>query len=104
MISAAGHRAFFSVIQGMGRAPCCDKANVKRGPWSPEEDAALRSYLEIHGTAGNWIALPKKAGLSSSLPRLAQFSPFSVFYSSYSYMPSDRSQTVMSRNAVCFSP
>ncbi|KAI3407396.1 uncharacterized protein J3R85_021017 [Psidium guajava] len=47
----------------MGRAPCCDKANVKRGPWSPEEDATLMSYLEAHGTGGNWIALPKKAGL-----------------------------------------
>ncbi|CAL0323709.1 unnamed protein product [Lupinus luteus] len=48
----------------MGRAPCCDKANVKRGPWSPEEDATLRSYIETHGTGGNWIALPRKAGLS----------------------------------------
>ncbi|XP_014504137.1 transcription factor RAX2 [Vigna radiata var. radiata] len=47
----------------MGRAPCCDKANVKRGPWSPEEDATLKTYLQSHGTAGNWIALPKKAGL-----------------------------------------
>ncbi|PKA57217.1 Transcription factor RAX2 [Apostasia shenzhenica] len=47
----------------MGRAPCCDKANVKRGPWSPEEDAALRRYVQLHGTGGNWIALPQKAGL-----------------------------------------
>ncbi|KAH1203929.1 Transcription factor RAX3 [Glycine max] len=47
----------------MGRAPCCDKANVKRGPWSPEEDATLKNYVETHGTGGNWIALPKKAGL-----------------------------------------
>nr|AXY87657.1 transcription factor MYB36-like protein [Cymbidium sinense] len=47
----------------MGRAPCCDKANVKRGPWSPEEDTALRSYVERHGTGGNWISLPQKAGL-----------------------------------------
>ncbi|XP_020599635.1 transcription factor RAX2-like [Phalaenopsis equestris] len=47
----------------MGRAPCCDKANVKRGPWSPEEDATLRSYVERHGTGGNWISLPQKAGL-----------------------------------------
>ncbi|XVF48619.1 hypothetical protein PTKIN_Ptkin03bG0204600 [Pterospermum kingtungense] len=47
----------------MGRAPCCDKANVKRGPWSPEEDATLRNYVETHGTGGNWIALPQKAGL-----------------------------------------
>ncbi|KAH1086601.1 hypothetical protein AAZX31_07G119900 [Glycine max] len=47
----------------MGRAPCCDKSNVKRGPWSPDEDATLKNYLEKHGTGGNWIALPKKAGL-----------------------------------------
>ncbi|KAL2250662.1 transcription factor RAX2 [Sesamum indicum] len=47
----------------MGRAPCCDKANVKRGPWSPEEDAHLKEYIEKHGTGGNWIALPSKAGL-----------------------------------------
>ncbi|KAG6658337.1 transcription factor MYB36-like isoform X2 [Carya illinoinensis] len=47
----------------MGRAPCCDKANVKKGPWSPEEDATLKDYLEKHGTGGNWIALPHKAGL-----------------------------------------
>ncbi|GFY85987.1 myb domain protein 84 [Actinidia rufa] len=46
----------------MGRAPCCDKANVKKGPWSPEEDAKLKSYIEQHGTGGNWIALPQKIG------------------------------------------
>ncbi|KAL5064121.1 hypothetical protein RYX36_025858 [Vicia faba] len=44
----------------MGRSPCCDKANVKRGPWSPEEDSKLKAYIQQHGTAGNWIALPKK--------------------------------------------
>ncbi|XP_050365792.1 transcription factor MYB87-like [Argentina anserina] len=47
----------------MGRAPCCDKANVKRGPWSPEEDSKLKSYIDLHGTGGNWIALPQKIGL-----------------------------------------
>ncbi|XP_038982933.1 transcription factor MYB1-like [Phoenix dactylifera] len=47
----------------MGRAPCCDKENVKKGPWSPEEDAKLKSYMEQHGTGGNWIALPQKIGL-----------------------------------------
>ncbi|XP_010248310.1 PREDICTED: transcription factor RAX3 [Nelumbo nucifera] len=47
----------------MGRAPCCDKANVKKGPWSPEEDAKLKAYIEEHGTGGNWIALPQKIGL-----------------------------------------
>ncbi|XVE79813.1 hypothetical protein DITRI_Ditri14bG0086400 [Diplodiscus trichospermus] len=47
----------------MGRAPCCDKANVKKGPWSPEEDSKLKEYMEKYGTGGNWIALPQKAGL-----------------------------------------
>ncbi|XP_019174165.1 PREDICTED: uncharacterized protein LOC109169731 [Ipomoea nil] len=47
----------------MGRAPCCDKNNVKKGPWSPEEDAKLKAYIEEHGTGGNWIALPQKIGL-----------------------------------------
>ncbi|XP_009338967.2 transcription factor RAX3-like [Pyrus x bretschneideri] len=47
----------------MGRAPCCDKANVKKGPWSPEEDATLKAYMEKHGSGGNWIALPQKIGL-----------------------------------------
>ncbi|XP_027922159.1 transcription factor MYB87-like [Vigna unguiculata] len=47
----------------MGRAPCCDKANVKRGPWSPQEDETLKNYLKKHGTGGNWITLPQKAGL-----------------------------------------
>lgn len=44
----------------MGRAPCCDKASVKKGPWSPDEDAKLKAYIEEHGTGGNWIALPQK--------------------------------------------
>ncbi|KAK3016279.1 hypothetical protein RJ639_007351, partial [Escallonia herrerae] len=47
----------------MGRAPCCDKANVKKGPWSPEEDAKLKAYIEKFGTGNNWIALPQKIGL-----------------------------------------
>ncbi|KAG6466573.1 transcription factor RAX2-like [Zingiber officinale] len=47
----------------MGRAPCCDKSKVKKGPWSPEEDNQLREHIEKHGTGGNWIALPQKAGL-----------------------------------------
>ncbi|KAL2621781.1 hypothetical protein R1flu_001986 [Riccia fluitans] len=47
----------------MGRAPCCDKANVKKGPWSPEEDGKLKSFIEQNGTGGNWITLPSKAGL-----------------------------------------
>lgn len=48
--------------KGMGRAPCCNKENVKKGPWSPEEDAKLKAYIEKNGTGGNWIALPHKIG------------------------------------------
>ncbi|XP_014506838.2 transcription factor MYB87-like [Vigna radiata var. radiata] len=57
------HFQIFSDLRAMGRAPCCDKANVKRGPWSPEEDETLKNYLKKHGTGGNWITLPQKAGL-----------------------------------------
>uniref|UniRef100_A0A453E655 HTH myb-type domain-containing protein n=1 Tax=Aegilops tauschii subsp. strangulata TaxID=200361 RepID=A0A453E655_AEGTS len=49
--------------RAMGRAPCCDRAAVKRGPWSPEEDDALRDYMQRHGNTGSWITLPNKAGL-----------------------------------------
>ncbi|WCJ42613.1 myb domain protein 68 [Euphorbia peplus] len=47
----------------MGRAPCCDKSKVKKGPWSPEENATLKNFIQQNGTGGNWIALPTKAGL-----------------------------------------
>ncbi|KAK4485892.1 hypothetical protein RD792_008543 [Penstemon davidsonii] len=29
----------------MGRTPCCDKSKVKKGIWSPDEDAILKNYL-----------------------------------------------------------
>ncbi|KAH7862336.1 hypothetical protein Vadar_003385 [Vaccinium darrowii] len=47
----------------MGRAPCCDKESVKRGPWSVEEDSKLKNFIGKYGTGGNWISLPQKAGL-----------------------------------------
>jgi transcription factor MYB, plant len=50
----------------MGRAPCCDKATVKKGPWAPEEDAVLKAHIDEHGAGGNWIQLPHKIGKSSS--------------------------------------
>ncbi|KAI6704916.1 hypothetical protein NL676_007878 [Syzygium grande] len=46
----------------MGRAPCCDKSGLKRGPWTPEEDQKLLDYIHQHGY-GNWRTLPKNAGL-----------------------------------------
>ncbi|KAM7529885.1 hypothetical protein LguiB_033295 [Lonicera macranthoides] len=48
----------------MGRSPCCDKAKVKKGPWSPEEDTILKSYLHHRDHPGNWISLPQKIGLN----------------------------------------
>ncbi|XP_022718106.1 transcription factor MYB63-like [Durio zibethinus] len=47
---------------GKGRAPCCDKDKVKRGPWSPAEDLRLITFIRKHGHE-NWRALPKQAGL-----------------------------------------
>ncbi|ESQ49918.1 hypothetical protein EUTSA_v10021048mg [Eutrema salsugineum] len=46
----------------MGRSPCCDKAGLKKGPWTPEEDQKLLAYIEDHGH-GSWRSLPEKAGL-----------------------------------------
>ncbi|XP_031256285.1 transcription factor MYB63 [Pistacia vera] len=47
---------------GKGRSPCCDKSQVKRGPWSPAEDLRLITFIQKHGH-DNWRALPKQAGL-----------------------------------------
>ncbi|XP_021899538.1 transcription factor MYB14-like [Carica papaya] len=46
----------------MGRAPCCEKMGLKKGPWTPEEDQILTNYIRKYGHA-NWRALPKLAGL-----------------------------------------
>ncbi|VVA96110.1 unnamed protein product [Arabis nemorensis] len=46
----------------MVRSPCCDKAGLKKGPWTPEEDQKLLAYIEEHGH-GSWRSLPEKAGL-----------------------------------------
>ncbi|KAL5206861.1 hypothetical protein ABZP36_035070 [Zizania latifolia] len=41
----------------MGRPTCCDKVGVKKGPWTPEEDLMLVSYIQEHGP-GSWRAVP----------------------------------------------
>ncbi|KAK7275391.1 hypothetical protein RIF29_16507 [Crotalaria pallida] len=46
----------------MGRAPCCSKVGLHKGPWTPREDALLTKYIQAHGE-GQWKSLPKKAGL-----------------------------------------
>lgn len=49
----------------MGRPPCCDKEGVKKGPWTPEEDIILVSYIQEHGP-GNWRAVPTNTGINLS--------------------------------------
>ncbi|KAK9951490.1 hypothetical protein M0R45_006929 [Rubus argutus] len=46
----------------MGRPPCCEKVGIKKGPWTPEEDIILVSYIQEHGP-GNWRAVPTNTGL-----------------------------------------
>ena len=45
----------------MGRAPCCSKVGLHRGPWTPREDTLLTKYIQAHGE-GHWRSMPKKAG------------------------------------------
>ncbi|XP_019191836.1 PREDICTED: transcription repressor MYB6-like [Ipomoea nil] len=46
----------------MVRAPCCEKMGMKKGPWTPEEDQILTSFIQRYGHE-NWRALPRQAGL-----------------------------------------
>ncbi|KAJ8538623.1 hypothetical protein K7X08_029919 [Anisodus acutangulus] len=46
----------------MGRAPCCAKEGLRKGPWSAKEDLLLTNYIKENGE-GQWRNLPKKAGL-----------------------------------------
>ncbi|KAJ6851200.1 myb-related protein 308 [Iris pallida] len=46
----------------MGHHSCCNQQKVKRGLWSPEEDAKLIRYISTHGY-GCWSEVPEKAGL-----------------------------------------
>ncbi|OWM64230.1 transcription factor MYB17 [Punica granatum] len=46
----------------MGRKPCCVNKELKRGPWTPEEDEILVQYITKNGH-GNWSSLPQLAGL-----------------------------------------
>ncbi|PWA85713.1 homeodomain-like protein [Artemisia annua] len=46
----------------MGRMPCCEKGEVKKGAWTPEEDKLLVDYISKNGH-GTWRSFPKLAGL-----------------------------------------
>jgi transcription factor MYB, plant len=45
----------------MGRQPCCDKASVKKGAWTVDEDLKLVTFLLTHGHRC-WRTVPKLAG------------------------------------------
>ncbi|KAI3931589.1 hypothetical protein MKW92_011191 [Papaver armeniacum] len=54
-----------SDTQSMGSRPrcCCDEVlGIKKGPWTPEEDHLLASYIKQHGPS-NWRSVPTNAGL-----------------------------------------
>ncbi|OIV97100.1 hypothetical protein TanjilG_10046 [Lupinus angustifolius] len=46
----------------MGRTPCCNHEEMKKGAWTVEEDQKLITYIQTHGT-GSWRTMPQKAGL-----------------------------------------
>ncbi|XP_057450421.1 myb-related protein 306-like [Lotus japonicus] len=46
----------------MVRPPCFENLGTKKGPWTPEEDIILVSYIQEHGP-GNWRSVPKNTGL-----------------------------------------
>ncbi|KAI3785699.1 hypothetical protein L1987_44823 [Smallanthus sonchifolius] len=52
----------------MGRPPCCNKIGVKKGPWTPEEDITLVSYIQQNGP-GNWRSVPTNTAIASYLPQ-----------------------------------
>ncbi|XP_042460116.1 transcription repressor MYB5-like [Zingiber officinale] len=62
--AAAGRRKILRGGGGSGGEPraCCSKDGMKRGPWTPEEDEALASYVRLEGE-GRWRTLPARAGL-----------------------------------------
>ncbi|TMW99499.1 hypothetical protein EJD97_002443 [Solanum chilense] len=48
----------------MGRYPCCKvDEDLKKGPWTSEEDEKLVEYIKENGH-GNWQLIPKRAGLN----------------------------------------
>ncbi|XP_055822210.1 transcription factor MYB53-like [Solanum dulcamara] len=48
----------------MGRYPCCKlDIDLKKGPWTSEEDEKLVEYIQENGHR-NWQLVPKRAGLN----------------------------------------
>ncbi|XP_061346726.1 transcription factor MYB14-like [Gastrolobium bilobum] len=47
----------------MVRTPSCEKSELKKGTWTPEEDRKLMAYITRYG-CWNWRQLPRFAGLA----------------------------------------
>lgn len=59
------HKLFLLCLGIMGRVPCCNESSdVKKGPWTPEEDEKLMDYISKHGRGSCWRTLPKHVGLN----------------------------------------
>ncbi|XP_074562056.1 transcription repressor MYB5-like [Curcuma longa] len=58
-----GGEAAAAAGSGGGLRARCSKNGLKRGPWTPEEDEALASFVRREGE-GRWRTLPARAGLS----------------------------------------
>lgn len=62
-------------LESMGRPPCCDKIGVKKGPWTPEEDIILVSYIQQNGP-GNWRSVPTNTGMINKIFHLLHLFDF----------------------------
>ncbi|RRT53704.1 hypothetical protein B296_00044862 [Ensete ventricosum] len=47
----------------MGRSPCCDGNDLKKGSWTSEEDQKLIQFIQNHGR-GSWKTVATLAGLN----------------------------------------
>ncbi|KAF3531054.1 hypothetical protein DY000_02044078 [Brassica cretica] len=65
----------------MGRSPCCDKAGLKKGPWTPEEDQKLLAYIEEHGHGSSKDSLSLYCTAKISV-KIANQSPKTNYYAS----------------------
>jgi myb proto-oncogene protein len=52
----------FWIREEAGKSSSSEESEVKKGPWTPEEDEKLVGYIQTHGP-GKWRTLPKNAGL-----------------------------------------
>ncbi|XP_010276363.1 PREDICTED: transcription repressor MYB5-like [Nelumbo nucifera] len=62
MRNPSSSAAVAAASSSTSKTPCCSKVGLKRGPWTPEEDELLASYIKREGE-GRWRTLPKRAGL-----------------------------------------